>query len=166
MKVVKMRFLGLVALVILAGCSTTKDLATVVEITEPQIIGGGTELSLAEFTSNGDGTVSDESSELMWQSADDGVQRDGLEALLYCEKLNLAGHKDWRLPTAKELTSLSADQKELFALTGETYYTSTHETVYLSLGQEYGETPSEKAYVLCVRAICDRDYVAEAFKGN
>jgi len=59
-----------------------------------------------DFIVNGDGTVTDQASGLMWQQADDGERRDWGEALDYCEGLTLASHDDWRLPNIKELQSL------------------------------------------------------------
>jgi len=58
------------------------------------------------FYDNGDGTVTDSATNLMWQQADDGVARDWIEAISYCESLTLAGYDDWHLPTAKELQSI------------------------------------------------------------
>lgn len=55
------------------------------------------------FRDNGDGTVSDRASGLMWLRTDDGKTRDWGGALRYCEGLRLAGHDDWRLPNVKEL---------------------------------------------------------------
>jgi hypothetical protein len=49
------------------------------------------------FIDNGDGTVSDSQSGLMWQwSFEQG--RNWEEQLSFCEGLALAGHADWRLP--------------------------------------------------------------------
>jgi hypothetical protein len=62
--------------------------------------------SLNRFTDNGDGTVTDGCTGLMWQQADDGVGRLWCEALVYCEGLELGGHTDWRMPNAIELESL------------------------------------------------------------
>lgn len=58
------------------------------------------------FSDNGDGTVSDSASMLMWQKADDGISRDWLASIQYCEDLELAGYSDWHLPNAKELQSI------------------------------------------------------------
>lgn len=59
-----------------------------------------------EFVDNGDGTVADSATGLMWQQADDGVAREWESALAYCEALDLAGYADWRLPDVKELQSI------------------------------------------------------------
>ena len=58
----------------------------------------GNELyGINDFTDNGDGTITDNASGLMWQQADDGTTRDWENALLYAEDLDLAGNEDWRL---------------------------------------------------------------------
>ncbi|MBN1433943.1 DUF1566 domain-containing protein [Candidatus Fermentibacterales bacterium] len=59
-----------------------------------------------QFLDNGNGTVTDLATGLMWQQTDDGVGRDWLEALAYAEDLVLGGHDDWRLPNAHELQSI------------------------------------------------------------
>ena len=55
---------------------------------------------------NGDGTVTDTATGLMWQQADSGRGMNWQGALAYAEGLALAGHTDWRLPNAKELQSI------------------------------------------------------------
>jgi hypothetical protein len=59
-----------------------------------------------ELIDNGDGTVSDTSTGLMWQQATAPVTYTWQDALSYCENLTLAGKSDWRLPTIKELDSI------------------------------------------------------------
>jgi hypothetical protein len=59
-----------------------------------------------DFQDNGDGTVTDRASGLIWQRQDDGKARNWAEALGYCQNLLLGGHDDWRLPNAKELQSI------------------------------------------------------------
>jgi hypothetical protein len=58
------------------------------------------------FVDNGDGTITDLSTGLMWQKSDDGVGRNWEEALAYAEGLEYAGYSDWRLPDAKELHTI------------------------------------------------------------
>ncbi len=59
-----------------------------------------------DLVDNGDGTVTDRATGLMWQQADDGAARDWQGALACAEGLELAGYGDWRLPNAKELQSI------------------------------------------------------------
>ena len=58
------------------------------------------------FVDNGDGTVTDLATGLMWQKSDDSIARDWEDALAYSEDLELAGYTNWRLPNAKELQSI------------------------------------------------------------
>lgn len=71
-----------------------------------RMVRGNTEYGKNNFVDNGDGTISDLATGLMWQKADDGVSRDWEESLKYAENLELVGHSDWRLPNAKELQSI------------------------------------------------------------
>lgn len=59
------------------------------------------------YTDNGDGTVSDENTALMWQQVPDAEGFIYDEAVEYCENLVLAGYDDWRMPTLKELFAIS-----------------------------------------------------------
>jgi len=58
------------------------------------------------FTDNGDGTITDNNTLLMWQKTDGGEMT--IEsATTYCSNLELAGFSDWRLPTGIELFSIN-----------------------------------------------------------
>jgi len=59
------------------------------------------------YHDNDDGTVSDLRTGLMWQKTPDFVRRTQDEAETHAATLRLAGHKDWRLPTIKELFSIA-----------------------------------------------------------
>ena len=64
--------------------------------------------NVGRFVDNGDGTVTDNCTGLMWQ-ADTGNDERGLNwcsALAYCEGLELGDHSDWRLPNVRELQSI------------------------------------------------------------
>ena len=67
---------------------------------------GNPHYGVNQFVDNGDDTITDLATGLMWQKTDDGVKRNWREALAYTENLTLAGHDDWRLPDAKELQSI------------------------------------------------------------
>ncbi len=71
-----------------------------------RLVRGNTQYGENNFSDNGNGTISDDATELMWQQADDGITRDWENSLSYCEGLSLGGHIDWRLPNAKELHSI------------------------------------------------------------
>ncbi len=56
------------------------------------------------YSDNGDGTIDDNVTGLMWQQAFEVMTFS--EAVATLESLSLGGHSDWRLPTIKELYSL------------------------------------------------------------
>ncbi|QDU55923.1 Lcl domain-containing protein [Aeoliella mucimassa] len=58
-----------------------------------------------EYRDNGDGTITDLVTGLMWQ-ADPGGKKSYDEAVAGAAKCQTAGYQDWRLPTIKELYSL------------------------------------------------------------
>ena len=59
------------------------------------------------FVDNGDGTVTDSSTGLMWQQSTSHTNLlPWTAALSYCEDLTLAGYTDWRLPNMKELRTI------------------------------------------------------------
>ncbi len=57
------------------------------------------------YQDNGDGTVTDLVTGLMWQQ-DSGDKIDYYEAVAAADSFELAGYEDWRVPTIKELYSL------------------------------------------------------------
>jgi len=76
---------------------------------------GNTDYGKNDFQDNGDGTVTDRASGLIWAKIDSGhlkagENKDGKlnweQALRWVEDLQYAGHSDWRLPNAKELQSI------------------------------------------------------------
>ncbi len=64
------------------------------------------------FTDNGDGTVTDNATGLMWPkdltgaAANNGEYVRWQEAIDFAEALDFAGHQDWRLPNILELQSI------------------------------------------------------------
>lgn len=57
------------------------------------------------YVDHGDGTVTDQVTGLMWQQ-DPGAKKTRDQAYADLETFDLAGYRDWRLPTIKELYSL------------------------------------------------------------
>jgi hypothetical protein len=58
------------------------------------------------YTDNGDSTVTDNVTALMWQKTAPTTSMTQAAAVAYCPTLTLGGHNDWRLPTLIELLSL------------------------------------------------------------
>ena len=130
---------------------------------------GNPEYGVNDFVDNGNGTVTDMATGLMWQQGDSVATQTWEQALAYAEGLELAGYRDWRLPNAKELQSIvdytqapmatgsaAIDTNVLHVTTTESFYwtSTTHldgapETrgdfaVYLCFGRALGymEQPS------------------------
>jgi hypothetical protein len=61
--------------------------------------------SQPSYTDNGDGTITDNVTGLMWQQ-DPGAKKTYSQAVAGASDLTLAGYSDWRLPSIKELYSL------------------------------------------------------------
>ncbi|MCG8476402.1 MAG: DUF1566 domain-containing protein [Cytophagales bacterium] len=67
---------------------------------------GNSTYGLNNFADNGDGTVTDSSTGLMWMKEDSGEGVMWQEALRLAEGKEFAGYSDWRLPDVKELQSI------------------------------------------------------------
>jgi len=73
-----------------------------------------------DFADNGDGTITDAATGLMWTQDDSGTGMDWEEALAWAQQKNAGsylGHSDWRLPNIKELQSI-VDYSRAPAATG------------------------------------------------
>lgn len=98
----------------------------------------------------------------MWQTQDDGAERDHSEAFRYCRDLRCAGFSDWRLPTLDEFNCLLASAKQVGVVsnfntvynraTNADYWTSTHgpqaNVAFIADG-----TTMFKTNKYCVRAV-------------
>jgi hypothetical protein len=74
-----------------------------------QCVRGNPSYGVNAFVDNGDGTVIDRASGLMWPTADSGSTMNWQDALAWVQARNASsylGYDDWRLPNAKELQSL------------------------------------------------------------
>ncbi|MGJ8761587.1 MAG: DUF1566 domain-containing protein [Polaribacter sp.] len=71
-----------------------------------RMVRGNMDYGKNNFIDNGDGTISDTATGLMWQKSDNGIGMDWKTSLSYSENLELANYSDWRLPNAKELQSI------------------------------------------------------------
>ncbi len=62
-----------------------------------------------DFLDNGDATITDRATALMWTKTDSGIGMSWQDALAWAQTKNAEnhlGHSDWRLPNAKELQSI------------------------------------------------------------
>jgi hypothetical protein len=74
-----------------------------------QCVRGNTSYGINSFVDNGDQTVTDRATGLMWSKADSGTGMNWSDALAWVQTRNAAnylGHNDWRMPNAKELQSI------------------------------------------------------------
>ncbi len=86
------------------------------------------------FTDNGDGTITDNVTGLMWAQDQSGAGMDWEQAATYCSNLTLNGYDDWRLPTIKELWSIRNQS------TGWPYL----DTDYFNLVSDDGSEPNQQ----------------------
>jgi len=70
---------------------------------------GNADYGLNDLTDNGDGTITDAATGLMWAQNDSGTGMDWEAGLDWAQQMNdqnYLGYNDWRLPDAKELQSI------------------------------------------------------------
>ncbi len=94
-----------------------------------------------DYTDNGDGTITDNSSGLMWLEVDLGVAVNWQEALELAENSDFAGYDDWRLPDVKELQSIVSYDGSYPAI-NQNYFTCTE----LTENENYYYWSSTSAY--------------------
>lgn len=119
------------------------------------------------FLDNGNGTITDNLTQLIWQKVPNTSALTWEQGLAYAEGLTLGGASDWRLPNIKELQSLSnesATNPSVFSpyfsnLGGDFYWSSTslpnqtNEAWYWStkFGITTYDVKTKYHYVICVR---------------
>ena len=67
---------------------------------------GNPEYGINDFSDNGDSTITDNATGLMWMQNDSKIGMIWEDALSYAENMEYAGYSDWRLPNVKELQSI------------------------------------------------------------
>jgi formylglycine-generating enzyme required for sulfatase activity len=123
------------------------------------------------FTDNGDGTISDNQTGLIWQKIQSPDTMTCEEALAYSKNSFLAGKSDWRVPNVRELQSLndvklsrpSFDKTYFPDLSAGNYWSSTtmHQTAAKAwdINIDYGivsyNDKTQKENVLLVRGGMD-----------
>ena len=83
-----------------AGGTSKFHARAVRDVTTPAVIPN-------HFTDNGNGTITDNLTQLIWQKAPNVTAVTWEDAIGYAEGLSLASATDWRLPNLKELQSLN-----------------------------------------------------------
>jgi len=131
--------------------------------------------NVTRFKDNGDGTISDNFTGLIWQKIQSGSTMTWEEALAYASALRLTGKSDWRVPNVKELQSLTDEKlakpsfnKVFFTniLSGN-YWSSTtlvqSQTKAWDINVDYGivsyNEKTLKGNVLCVRGGFSTSYL-------
>ena len=88
------------------------------------------------FTDNGDGTITDNATGLMWvagpTAAGIGSSYLWATAVSNCEDLTYAGYSDWRLPNIKELMSIVDYGDATAPAIDQTYFTECQSDFYWS----------------------------------
>ncbi|MCX7047485.1 MAG: DUF1566 domain-containing protein [Candidatus Sumerlaeota bacterium] len=124
---------------------------------------------------NGDGTVTDSDTGLMWQKGEAPAPMTWEAALQYAEGLTLAGHSDWRLPNIKELHSLNDETMTVPSL-DRNYFPGAAASLYGSstsmfntpalawtLDFQFGITSyADKTTTLVVRCVRQADGVSSS----
>ena len=132
-----------------------------------------TVFTVSHFKDNGDGTITDNYTGLVWQKLQSTTSLTWEEALVYSKNLSLAGKTDWRLPNIKELYSLN-DEKLIKPSFNKTFFTNVSSGNYWSsttlvqaqtrawdINIDYGIVSYNdkilKENVLCVRGGFDKN---------
>jgi hypothetical protein len=84
------------------------------------------------YTDNGNGTITDNVTSLIWQKQDDGVAKTWADAITYCDNLTLGGQTDWRLPSRLELVSIVDYGTYSSSYINTTYFPGTIAPTYWS----------------------------------
>lgn len=77
-----------------------------VTITAVALIAAGIVVLVAKYFRDTAPTWTDPQTKLTWARRDNGKDVDREQAIEYCLRLDLAGHRDWRLPTIAEVETL------------------------------------------------------------
>jgi hypothetical protein len=122
----------------------------------------------SSFQANGDGTITDFNTELIWQQEDshnDAGGRTWLQAIDYCSSLSLGQSNEWCLPNRRELFSITDlgrsgpaidplfDSRSSYYWSGSTnvYRHFDAWTVFFQTGEATEHYKDNSHYVRCVR---------------
>ena len=99
-----------------------------------------------DFTDNGNGTVTDNNTGLMWQQEDDNTKRNLDKGAIYCENFSQGGYSDWRLPDLSELKSI-LDFNQSNPCIDSTAFPNTNPAIFWSSYIDYDRDPTSAYYV-------------------
>ena len=88
-------------------------------------------INAPSYTDNGNGTITDNVTTLVWQKQDDATPRTWADAITYCDTLTLGVQTDWRLPSQIELISIIDNGSSLPSI-NTTYFPNTVSSNYWS----------------------------------
>lgn len=118
-----------------------------------------------DYKDNGNQTVTDKQSGLMWTKSSEDIQHAWQDAISYCKDLDFAGQTDWRLPGKFELESIVDYGKpypainDVFDCQRSFYWSATPHTdnpayawsVFCYDGADHWVHKTNNYYVRCVR---------------
>lgn len=95
-RIVRLLLISIISLIMIMGCESDKGQ----EISSKMSDGSD------RFIANGDGTVLDKKTNLMWAAKDNDAPITWHDAKKFVESYNGGGHTDWRMPKQDELKEL------------------------------------------------------------
>ena len=88
----------------------------------------GAQANMHRYINNGNGTITDRATGLMWQQASTPIRYTWEQSIAHCETRVLAGFDDWRLPSINEFTTLFDPN-----ILPQTNYTSAIDPTYFQI---------------------------------
>ncbi|MEM8534832.1 MAG: DUF1566 domain-containing protein, partial [Chloroflexota bacterium] len=105
----------------------------------------GDDYLVNDFADNGDGTITDDATGLMWLQADNGEGVDWENALAYADGFSYAGYDDWRVPDVKELQSI-VDYSGVYPAIDSSYFNITDADAYFWTSTSAFFSPNTPGY--------------------
>ncbi len=104
-------------------------------------------IGVNDYQDNGDGTITDKATNLMWSKSDADYGMNWEDALAYAQESELAGYTDWRLPTPKELQTLVEYGKATIPAIDTDYFDLHLDDCYVWTGTTSGDFPQMAVYI-------------------